>query len=194
MLGGDSNRFDAFSDGIEPGGLRNRDEIKLLICYMLKSLGKEIPKKLICDSLTLESLANYFEINNAISELEKAGHVIKTDEESESYAVSESGKTIAQGLDVMLPRTVREKAISAVLKLTTLARRELENNIHVEKSGSGYHITFSSVENGEEIIGIRLFASDMMQIERLREGFLLNPSRVYEAVINALSENAKEDI
>ena len=62
-----------------------------------------------------------------------------------------------------------------MLKLTTLARRELENNIHVEKSGSGYHITFSSVENGEEIIGIRLFASDMMQIERLREGFLLNP-------------------
>ena len=191
---GDSNRFDAFAEGIEPGGLRNRDDIKLLICYMLKSLGKAVPKRLITESLTLEALANYFEINNAVSELEKAGHIIKTDEETESYVISPTGETIAQGLDVMLPRTVREKAISAVLKLTTLARRELENNITIEKGKSGYHINFSSVESGEEIIGIRLFASDMRQIQRLRDGFLQNPSRVYEAVINALSENEKENI
>lgn len=33
----DMFEFDAMSDGIAPGGLRNKDDIKVLICYLLKS-------------------------------------------------------------------------------------------------------------------------------------------------------------
>ena len=32
--------YDAFSAGVEPGGLRNRNEIKVLIAFLLKNVGR----------------------------------------------------------------------------------------------------------------------------------------------------------
>ena len=34
--------YDAFDEGIEPGGLRSRNEIKVLVCYLLKSIEQPI--------------------------------------------------------------------------------------------------------------------------------------------------------
>ena len=46
--------FDAFTEGVLPGGLRNRSEIGVLVCYMLDSAGQPIPKdnliELICEN------------------------------------------------------------------------------------------------------------------------------------------------
>ena len=65
--------FDAFDEGIELGGLRNRDEIRLLICYILRAVDAPISKQNLNDSMLQDGLANYFEINQAISELLKNG-------------------------------------------------------------------------------------------------------------------------
>ncbi len=61
--------FDAFDQGIELGGLRNRDDIRLLICYLLKAIDKPIEKAQLNDAVLENGLANYFEINQAIGEL-----------------------------------------------------------------------------------------------------------------------------
>ena len=37
--------FDAFDEGIELGGLRNRDEIRLLICYILRAVDGAFEKR-----------------------------------------------------------------------------------------------------------------------------------------------------
>ncbi len=58
--------FDAFDKGIELGGLRNRDEIRLLICYILKAVDAPISKQNLTIPCFRNSLANYFEINQAI--------------------------------------------------------------------------------------------------------------------------------
>lgn len=65
--------YDAFDEGIEPGGLRSRNEIKVLVCYLLKSIEQPISKQLINEILQENSLANYFEINQAVSDLVRAG-------------------------------------------------------------------------------------------------------------------------
>ena len=36
--------FDAFSGGIEPGGLRNKSDIGILICYMLHNINSPFPE------------------------------------------------------------------------------------------------------------------------------------------------------
>ena len=50
--------YDAFDEGIEPGGLRSRNEIKVLVCYLLKSIEQPISKQLINELLQENSLAN----------------------------------------------------------------------------------------------------------------------------------------
>ena len=59
--------FDAFDGGIELGGLRTRDDIKLLICYMIKSLNRPISKQILNEAMQENGLANYFEVNGALA-------------------------------------------------------------------------------------------------------------------------------
>ena len=38
-------QFDAFTGGVEPGGLRSQSDIRLLICYMLASVQEPLSKE-----------------------------------------------------------------------------------------------------------------------------------------------------
>ena len=40
---------DAFSAGVEPGGLYSSQEIKILICYMLNGAGEPMPRQAVLD-------------------------------------------------------------------------------------------------------------------------------------------------
>ena len=102
--------YDAFDEGIEPGGLRSRNEIKVLVCYLLKSIEQPISKQLINEILQENSLANYFEINQAVSDLVRAGSLEEAAQEGDTvYRVTDQGRSAAQTLEVNLPRSVREK-------------------------------------------------------------------------------------
>ena len=58
-----------FDDGIEPGGLRSRNEIKLLVCYLLSGVDEKITRSQLCEIALDKGLANYFEVNQAVSDL-----------------------------------------------------------------------------------------------------------------------------
>ena len=67
--------FDAFTGGIELGGLRNRDDIRLLICYILKSVDTPLTRQMLNDAMQEDGLANFFEVGQAIEELLKTGNI-----------------------------------------------------------------------------------------------------------------------
>lgn len=52
-------KFDAFTGGVEPGGLRSKDEIRILICYLLTSVGAPLAKNDLIQIITENGLANY---------------------------------------------------------------------------------------------------------------------------------------
>ena len=86
--------YDAFDEGIEPGGLRSRNEIKVLVCYLLKSIEQPISKQLINEILQENSLANYFEINQAVSDLVRAGSLEEAAQEGDTvYRVTDQGRS-----------------------------------------------------------------------------------------------------
>ena len=37
--------YDAFIGGIEPGGLRNKNEIRILLCYLVNSIGAPLSRE-----------------------------------------------------------------------------------------------------------------------------------------------------
>lgn len=69
--------FDAFNGGVEPGGLRSKDEIRILICYLLASVGDPLSREDIISIVRDNGLANYFETVDAISEMAKKGLIRK---------------------------------------------------------------------------------------------------------------------
>ena len=79
--------FDAFDAGIELGGLRSRDDIRLLICYLLKSIDAPMTRQMLNDSMQEDGLANFFEVGQAIEELLKTGNITADILDDENFTV-----------------------------------------------------------------------------------------------------------
>ena len=181
--------FDAFDAGIELGGLRSRDDIRLLICYLLKSVDAPMTRQMLNDSMQEDGLANFFEVGQAIEELLKTGNItadILDDEEV--ISVTERGREAAELLQTSLPRTVREKAVNSAIRLTTRARVERDNKIEVKKEDDGgYTITFTLFDRGTEMMKLSIYVVDSLQLETVKQNFINDPVKVYSSIITSLT-------
>ena len=181
--------YDAFDAGIELGGLRSRDDIRLLICYLLKSIDAPMTRQMLNDSMQEDGLANFFEVGQAIEELLKTGN-ITTDilQDEEVLIVTERGREAAELLQTSLPRTVREKAVNSAIRLTTRAKVERENKIEVKKEDDGgYTITFTLFDRGTELMKLSIYVVDSLQLETVKQNFINDPVKVYSSIITSLT-------
>ncbi|HZJ77445.1 MAG TPA: DUF4364 family protein [Clostridia bacterium] len=182
------DNYDAFTAGVEPGGLRNRNEIKLLIGFLAKSLDKPLTKTQLNIIMQQHGLANYFEVNQALSELLKSGNITtKINENEELLYPTDMGLASVRELEDDLPKSVKEKALNSAVELLTKARRERENNIEVKQVENGYNVTFTLSDKNELLMRLTVYAADIEQVETIRKGFLNDPIRLYSGIIAALS-------
>lgn len=181
--------FDAFDAGIELGGLRNREEIRLLICYLLKTIDKPLEKSQLNDAVLENGLANYFEVNQALTELlsnASIDTVIENDEEC--LVILPRGREIAESLETTLPITVRERAVNSAIKLMTFKRVEKENKVEIIKlDNGGYNVVFSLMSGNDELMRLTLFAGDSLQAQTIKENYLKDPVKLYSSIITALT-------
>lgn len=181
--------YDAFDAGIELGGLRNRDDIRLLICYLLKSVDAPMTRQMLNEAMQEDGLANYFEVGQAIEELLKTGNITADIlDEDEVISVTAKGREAAELLQTSLPRTVREKAVNSAIRLTTRAKIERENKIEVKKEeNGGYTITFTLFDKETELMKLSVYVSDSLQLEQVKQNFINDPVKVYSTIITSLS-------
>ncbi len=181
--------YDAFDAGIELGGLRSRDDIRLLVCYLLKSIDAPMTRQMLNDAMQEDGLANFFEVGQAIEELLKTGNItadILDDEEV--ISVTEKGREAAELLQTSLPKTVREKAVNSAIRLTTRAKVERENKIEVKKEdGGGYTITFTLFDRDTEMMKLSIYVVDSLQLETVKQNFINDPVKVYSSIITSLT-------
>ena len=105
----ENGEFDAFSAGIEPGGLRNTTQIKVLITFIAGRLKEAITSDMLLEALQMHGLANYFEATQALDELLENGSLI----ESEGRLhITPKGTLAVAELSDDVPRTVKETALA----------------------------------------------------------------------------------
>lgn len=180
--------YDALSAGVEPGGLTNRTDIKILVCYVIKSLDAPVSKQQLNEILQEEGLANYFEVNQAIGELVSQGNLdCKIEESEEMLYITEKGYDAANSLETGLPRSVREKAINSAIRIITLARRKRENKVDVEKTNEGYNVTFYLGNGDDMLMKLTVFVADMIQVETVKKNFFEDPVKLYSGIIASLT-------
>ena len=193
-------KFDAFTAGVNPGGLRSKIDIKLLICYILTSIKEPMSKEDVISILQNNNLANYFDTSDSFSDLFESGNIKKVNENSNLYTVTESGKLIATHLDSALPITIREKALCATINLMAKIKRETENTVDIKKDKNGYSVT-CNISGGEiDLLSFNLYVPDKLQAELVKENFQKNPGVIYECLLalltkdKELAKNAMKDI
>lgn len=177
-----------FSQGVAPGGLRDRTEIKLLICYLLKTLKRSLTRSHINEILQEYRIANYFEVNTAISELVTAGQLTSDlSDGDEEISLTSRAKLDVGLLEKDLPRSVKEKALKSALKILQRERIEKESIVEVLALEHGYHICFTVKDMETELLKITVYVADESQIEVAKRNFYNNAVEIYSGVISSLT-------
>ena len=177
--------FDAFTGGVAPGGLRSKSDIRILICYILKSVGAPLSGEDIIRILQEKSLANYFEANDALSALTALGNIGR--DEDGNYKLEPQGSSVAENLDVLLPLSVRDKAVAAAMAMLASAKVERENTVTTTRTENGYNVTCHISGGDMELMSLTVYVPDLYQARVVKKNFHRDPQRVYNLLLAALT-------
>lgn len=176
---------DAISAGV--GSLINSSEIKILICYVISGVKSPVPGKLLANLFNIEGIANYFEVMDALESLLKAGN-LSYNELDDTYEVTEVGASAAETLKTILPFTIKEKAFNLTANMMARLRNARDTRIKTLKENGMMYLELSAVENGVDLMSVKLIVADEVQAECIKEKFLDNPSKVYTGLVDLLTK------
>ncbi|MBR5753394.1 MAG: DUF4364 family protein [Clostridia bacterium] len=179
--------FDAFAEGVAPGGLRSKTDIKLLILFLLEQLEEPVPVRIISDVITDQELANYFEAMDAISELKESGNLTVTSVDGQdALAITEKGTRAVSYVEEDLPKSVRNTALATVTRFLKLDRHAKENAVEITPSGDGFNVCFSLTTGDTKLMELNMFVVSRDQAEQLKRNYLEDPTHLYASILTAL--------
>ncbi len=183
-----AEQFDAFTEGVALGGLRTKNEIRVLLCYLLGSVSSELSKSGLNEIIQSLQLINFFETNSALASLTEAGLVSVSEHDGdEYYTLNEAGREYADRLDTDLPINVREAVVRAALAMAAREKLRGAAEAAVQKLERGYHVILTIRDQGEVMMQTTLYAADALQAEAVSERFLAAPEKLYAGLIDLLT-------
>ena len=181
---------EAFTAGVKPGGLTDDTQIRILLCYLVKTAGP-LTRDTLQGALLQEQLVNYFEFADALVDVEKQQLVAQ--DESGLYSITEKGSTVADTLALDLPRTVRESAIRAVMQIQSWRHKAAMNRARVEEKDGEYTVWCAIGDLGSDVFRLQLAMPDKLTAETIKNNFTAHGSEIYSKVMDMLTQPSTED-
>lgn len=180
---------DAVSAGVEKiGGLFSSAEIRILICYILDTVGEPIPANLLINQLHYEGIANIFELSDAIESLLNGGMISLIDTKDDLYEITPKGRETAQTLKTSLSFTVRDRACSAAIRMMARFKNMRNTNIEIISNDGRTYVSCSAIDNEHPFLTVNLMVADENQALCIKENFLNNTSEICTKIISLLTE------
>ncbi len=192
--GGFDMEYEAFSGGVEPGGLRTTYEINILICYLLKTVDARFTKAQLAEILQRDGLVNYFELANSLNELVRLEQVTlsKSYSGEEVYGVTELGAQACAAIERTVAVSVRDKAVKAALRLMKKVERQRKNKADIVQTSDGYLVNMRILDYGSDLMELKLFLPDAGQAALVKRQFLNDPQLLYKGVLSLLVRDLEE--
>ena len=181
---------EAFTAGVKPGGLTDNTQIRILLCYLVKTAGP-VSRDTLQGALLQEQLVNYFEFSDSLADVEKQQLVAQ--DESGLYSITEKGSTVADTLALDLPRTVRESAIRAVMQIQSWRHKAAMNRARVEEEDGEYTVWCAIGDLGSDVFRLQLAMPDKLTAETIKNNFTAHGSEIYSKVMDMLTQPSTED-
>ncbi|HJG29064.1 MAG: DUF4364 family protein [Gemmiger sp.] len=181
---------EAFTAGVKPGGLTDDTQIRILLCYLVKTAGP-LTRDTLQGALLQEQLVNYFEFADALADVEKQ-HLVAIDEESQ-YSITKKGSTVADTLALDLPRTVRESAIRAVMQIQSWRHKAAMNRARVEEEDGEYTVWCAIGDLGSDVFRLQLAMPDKLTAETIKNNFTAHGSEIYSKIMDMLTQPSTDD-
>lgn len=181
---------EAFTAGVKPGGLTDDTQIRILLCYLVKTAGP-LTRDTLQGALLQEQLVNYFEFADALADVEKQRLITVNDEDQ--YTITAKGSMVADTLALDLPRTVRESAIRAVMQIQSWRHKAAMNRARVEEEDGEYTVWCAIGDLGSDVFRLQLAMPDKLTAETIKNNFTAHGSEIYSKVMDMLTQPSTED-
>lgn len=181
---------EAFTAGVKPGGLTDDTQIRILLCYLVKTAGP-LTRDTLQGALLQEQLVNYFEFADALADVEKQQLV--TVNEEEQFVITLKGSTVADTLALDLPRTVRESAIRAVMQIQSWRHKAAMNRARVEEEDGEFTVWCAIGDLGSDVFRLQLAMPDRLTAETIKNNFTAHGSEIYSKLMDMLTQPSTED-
>ena len=183
--------FDTFDEGIAPGGLRSKHEIKVLMCYLFNSVKDKMSESVITEAIREYELANFFEVKAAFDELKRSGNITEDEivDGEQTYRLTENGRLVAEQLESTLVYSVKEKALRCAVELLAERKTLRENFVDIVKTDDGFQVNCRVSGGDADLFSFSLYAPDREMAEMMKRSFLSYPVTVYKTMLALMTKN-----
>ncbi|MEG0092187.1 MAG: DUF4364 family protein, partial [Oscillospiraceae bacterium] len=177
----------AFTAGVRFGGLNDRTEIKILICYLLSAVNQPLKQELLIDTIVGQELVNYFELQSALPHLLDQGFITESDG---AYSITCAGVDISQELEKSLPFSVRERAYKAAIELLQYEALKKQNKTSITPlTGGGFNLNCTIADEQLVLFSFDVFMPDEKSAKFAQERFIKHGQDIFKCVLGITTDN-----
>lgn len=176
--------------GVGIGPMTDKYDIKILICYLLKSVNMPLSKEQINYIFQNEQFVNYFSFCDALKDLIDSNHISSSKTQfDEIYTLNELGLETAKKLERSLPKSLRDNVVEAAMELLAKIKKERENEVEISPYENGYMVNCVMHDDSFDLLQLGIFAPDTLQADKIKEKFLDDPVKLYRGLIKLLLDS-----
>ena len=181
--------------------LKDKNDIKIFILYLLKNLNYPLDFNTISDIVVQDEFVNYFDFAECFAELLDAGNIEQlpppadtqgsTDPENkpkELYRITRNGITIVEQVQWILLNVIKEKSLKSAMRMLSFKSRGSDVRCtSSEREDGRYDLRCEVIENGCKLLELGLIIDTKYQLDKMLYNFNERPEIVYRGIISLLT-------
>ena len=175
----------SFSEGVRAGGLRDQQEIQVLLCYLINTVGGRLDERLLTECILSNEIANHFEVAAALELQIQRGNILEQDG---VLTLTDTGREIARVLANNLPLTIQERAVQSAVRLLAQQRNAASTKVDIVPQPIGVRVNCAVDATEQPLMSFSLLVADNAQAELVRDRFLQDPTLVYRTMVSVLMD------
>ncbi|MBQ1991758.1 MAG: DUF4364 family protein [Clostridia bacterium] len=179
------------NSGIAPGGLRNSEQIKILLCFLMYQTNKPVTSDFICGVLQKCGAANYFEASQSFAELVEVGQIVSSNDEKGAFVLAESGKYIVLNLSDELPLALRENTLEAYKQVLHQCDIKQENTVTLHNKNNKTYVECTVNDGDNPLLKVNLYVPSTEQASLVRNTFYNNTDVIYQTIVALMTGDKK---
>lgn len=185
--------------------LKEKNDIKIFILYLLKNLNYPLDFNTISDIVVQDEFVSYFDFAECFAELldtetiemlriseeivePSIGENGRPENKSEYFKITEKGIVVVEQLQSNLLGIIKEKSLKSAMRLLSFKQRGADLKCtHALREDGKYDLHCEVIENFEPVLQINLVVENEDLLHKMIENFNEHPEVAYRGVLAVLS-------
>lgn len=186
--------------------LKDKNDIKIFILYLLKNLKYPLDFNTISDIVVQDEFVSYFDFAECFAELLDLGTIEqirvgneiiseasigkngRPEKKNELYQITEDGEKVVEQLQSSLLGMIKEKSLKSAMRLLSFKSRGSDVRCSTSEREDGrYDLHCEVIENHDTILEVNLVVENKQQLDAMVYNFNERPEVVYRGVVALLT-------